>query len=109
MTSLSPVSDAEILAFCLTIENRMGKYFAKHYSNLTPPIVRPDSGGRKYVRIVKEDPDSGHHRSVVCFVERSTGFIWKPASWKGPTKNFSRGHIRADNPLIRITEGGCTV
>lgn len=109
MSDLSAVTDSEILAFCLAIETRMGQYFTMHYSNLTCPTVRPDTGGRKYIRIVQEDPDSGDHRSVVCFVERSTGLIWKPASWKAPTKNFSRGNIREDNALARITPGGCTV
>lgn len=54
------------------------------------PQFGADTGGSKYVRIVRA---SGSSSSVHCFVEKSTGKIWKAASWKAPAKNFSRGSI----------------
>jgi hypothetical protein len=52
--------------------------------------------GPKYVRVVtrdvKEDGSLGGG-TATAFVERTTGNIYKPASFKGPTKNFVRGNI----------------
>lgn len=50
-----------------------------------------DGAGRAFVRIVRADSCGG--RSAYCFVERATGLIFKPAGWKGPARNFSRGSI----------------
>lgn len=44
--------------------------------------------GRKYVKIVREG-------SVVAFVEKETGNIFKPASWQAPAKGV-RGNIFSD-------------
>jgi hypothetical protein len=46
--------------------------------------------GPKFVRVVRT---VGGGRSAHCFVERATGLVFKPASWKGPQKNFPRGSI----------------
>jgi hypothetical protein len=41
--------------------------------------------GQKYFKVIRDN-------SVHCFIDKD-GFIWKPASWKGPTKNFHRGNV----------------
>lgn len=41
--------------------------------------------GKKYYKVIQRN-------SVHCFVDQQ-GFIWKPASWRGPTKNFNRGNV----------------
>lgn len=46
--------------------------------------------GRKYVKLVS---NQGSSRSVWCFVDLTTGNIYKPASWKAPAKH-SRGNIQ---------------
>ncbi len=48
--------------------------------------------GRKYVKVL-----SG--TAVYCFIEKSTGDIWKPKDWRGPIKNVRRGNIHNENPL----------
>ena len=99
------VTDTDILDFCASIEQQIIEHYRRmDYDKLTPPKVRPDKGGRKYVRIVSEDASS---RSVIVFVERETGDIWKPAGWKGPERNFRRGNIRDTDPLAWITPNGC--
>ena len=47
--------------------------------------------GSKYVKIVAIS--AGGSRSVHSFVEKSTGNIWKAASWAAPARNFSRGNV----------------
>lgn len=99
-TTPAPVTDNELTAFCAVIAEKKAAYFAKHLSNLTPPRIYADKGGRKWIRIVTEDLD-GSNRSVVCFVERSTGLVWKAAGWKAPARNFPRGDIRGDNRFAK--------
>ena len=40
---------------------------------------------QKYIKVIATN-------SVHSFID-ADGFIWKPASWKGPTKNFHRGNV----------------
>jgi hypothetical protein len=56
------------------------------------------AGGRKYVKIATasynaKTGEKERGGSVHCFVEKETGDIYKPASWKAPEKNFTRGNI----------------
>ena len=96
-TTTTPVSDSELLAFCVKLANKNARYFAEHYENLTAPTFT-FSKGSKYAKIVRHE-NCGNGRSVVCFVELATALIWKAASWKAPAKNFSRGNIRSVNPF----------
>lgn len=106
MSNIAPTTSDEILAFCDVIQKRIAEHFAKHLDRLTPPTVSPDKGGRKFIRIVRQDVD-GSGRSVIVFVEKSTGLIWKPDGWKGPEKNFPRGNIRDERGgQGAVTENG---
>ena len=51
--------------------------------------------GKKYFKIIQVDPrHSGG--SVTAFVDKKTGQVYKPASWKSPAK-----HVRFDMRIIR--------
>lgn len=54
--------------------------------------------GDKFVRITREDSQ----KSVFCFVEISTGDIYKPASWNARAKGV-RGNIYNEN--LPLTSG----
>jgi hypothetical protein len=54
--------------------------------------------GDKFVRITREDVQ----KSVFCFVEISTGDIYKPASWSARAKGV-RGNIYNEN--LPLTSG----
>lgn len=41
--------------------------------------------GKKYFKIVMRD--SGGQKSAHAFVDRTTGEVYKPASWKSPAKH----------------------
>ena len=58
--------------------------------------------GRKYFKIIQQDYDTFQDRNeyrdggVHAFVDKKTGEIYKPASWKSPAK-----HVRYDMRVIR--------
>jgi hypothetical protein len=56
--------------------------------------------GKKYYRIIDA---RGSSRSVYCFVDKTTGDIYKSARWKAPAKHI-RGNIK--NGLDGVTAYG---
>ena len=61
--------------------------------------------GRKYYKIIQQDFDTFRDRNeyrdggVHAFVDRNTGEVYKPASWKSPAK-----HVRYDMRIINHRE-----
>jgi hypothetical protein len=55
--------------------------------------------GNRYVKIIKVE--ASQSRFVWAFVDKKTGDILKPASWKAPAKGV-RGNIFNDDPLKGI-------
>tara|TARA_B100001996_G_scaffold71864_1_gene52758 strand:+ start:1620 stop:2099 length:480 start_codon:yes stop_codon:yes gene_type:complete len=61
--------------------------------------------GRKYHKIIQQDYDTFQDRneyrdgSVHAFVDKKTGEVYKPASWKSPAK-----HVRYDMRIIKHRE-----
>ena len=54
--------------------------------------------GRKYIKIIQSDIDSNGKvwsGGVHAFVDKNTGEVYKPASWKSPAK-----HVRYDLRII---------
>ena len=58
--------------------------FKRRYPNSDPYKFSIESG-RKYHKIVQTD--SGEGASVHAFVDKKTGEVYKPASWKAPAKH----------------------
>ena len=58
--------------------------------------------GKKYYKIIQQDYDTFRDRneyrdgSVNAFIDKKTGEVYKPASWKSPAK-----HVRFDMRLIK--------
>ena len=61
--------------------------------------------GRKYIKIIQQDYDTFQDRneykdgSVHAFVDKNTGEVYKPASWKSPAK-----YVRYDLRIISDRE-----
>ena len=61
--------------------------------------------GRKYFKIIQQDYDTYRDRNeykdggVHAFINKKTGEVYKPASWKSPAK-----HVRYDLRLIKDRE-----
>ena len=47
--------------------------------------------GKKYIKVVREEYDERNDRwrdtTVHAFIDRKTGDVYKPASWKAPAKH----------------------
>ena len=79
-----------MLCECLTDD------FTRRHPNSDPYKFYIESG-RKYHKIVMETESQS--RSVHAFVDKKTGEVYKPASFRGPAK-----HVRFDLRLIKDRE-----
>lgn len=87
------VTNEELAEFCKRLDLQQQRHYTKFCPGQTIP-VHLYMTGKRFARIVRDD---GVSRSAVVFVEMSNGDIWKPAGWKAPTLNFSRGNIRDEH------------
>ena len=67
--------------------------FNKSYPNSSNPVKFETKIGRKYIKI--NQINGGVH----AFIDKKTGEVYKPASWKAPAK-----HVRYDLRIIRERE-----
>ena len=86
--------------FVAMLKKQSDEYYAEHLSNLTPANYRVGKG-RKYDKIFREDAD-GSSSSVHSFIEKSTGKVWKAASYKAPALNFPRASIYDYESLKKV-------
>ena len=72
--------------FMILWEEKVRKNYIKSFGNdeLFKGLER-NTRGRKYVKLISDG-------SVCAFIEKNTGDIYKPASWKAPAKHV-RGNI----------------
>ena len=99
--------DEAMSAFCTRLEENV-KPYVDRFNHMDSVTFRQD-GGTKYIKVksfqVNIDTNhetgvktlvGGERGSIHCFVEKTTGDIYKPAGWKSPyTKgmNCVRGNI----------------
>ena len=67
--------------------------YNKSYPNSSNPVKFETKIGRKYIKI--NQINGGVH----AFIDKKTGEVYKPASWKAPAK-----HVRYDLRIIRERE-----
>lgn len=88
----------------MTIDHAVNAYMAliqrksaEHYANMQ---LKPDTfsiePGRKFLKVVQSGTWS---RSVHAFIDKATGALYKPASWKAPVKD-ARYNLLTDLPLL---------
>ena len=70
--------------YCLMLCDALEHDFKRRYPNSDPYKFSIQSG-RKYHKIVQTD--SGEGAAVHAFVDKKTGEVYKPASWKAPAKH----------------------
>lgn len=81
--------DAALAAFLkYANELQAGQYDGK----LPDDTITADAGGKKYLRIVRNNYGDPKSRSAFCFIEIATGNVLKADGWKAPAKGV-RGSI----------------
>ena len=105
---IKPTSFNEaMVVFCNKLKENCKQYVDK-FNHMDSVEFKP-CGGRKYIKVkyfqtnVETDYETGEktlredkNGSIHCFVERTTGDIFKPAGWKAPYlkgNNAIRGNI----------------
>ena len=77
---------------CRSLEQN---YQSKYPNGVIPDVVRVKfrmESGRKYWKIIQQDYDTFRDRNeyrdggVHAFIDKKTGEVYKPASWKSPAK-----------------------
>jgi hypothetical protein len=87
----------QIEAYVKEIEAAQAKEWAEHKYDMAKVPIFAIEKGNKYARITRR---SYGQLSVHCFVEMSTGDIYKAATWKAPAKGV-RGNINSEKkPLL---------
>ena len=90
---------------CRSLEQN---YQSKYPNRVIPDVVRVKfrmESGRKYWKIIQQDYDTFRDRNeyrdggVHAFIDKKTGEVYKPASWRGPAKI-----VRYDLRLIKDRE-----
>ena len=58
------------------------------YPDSSFPVKFRMEFGRKYIKVIHQDLRDGDYRDggVHAFIDRKTGEVYKPASWKSPAK-----------------------
>ena len=64
--------------------------YDRQYPNSSDPVRFRSEGGRKYWKIMQ------NHGGVHAFIDKKTGQVYKPASWRGPAKG-----VRYDLRIIK--------
>lgn len=66
---------------CLNEMSAQGKMYDKAFSV---------SNGRKYAKVISSSGDISNQNFAFCFIDRKTGEVYKPASWKAPETKHVR-------------------
>ena len=58
------------------------------YPTSSAPVKFRMEFGRKYIKVIHQDLRDGNYRDagVHAFIDKKTGEVYKPASWKSPAK-----------------------
>ena len=71
--------------YCRSLEQN----YQLRYPNSNTSVTFTMTYGKKYIKVIQDDS------SVHAFIDKKTGEVYKPASWKSPAK-----HVRYDLRLI---------
>ena len=87
--SLSEKVEKWVWQLCRALEAS----YDRRYPNSSDPVTFRMESGRKYWKIMQ------NHGGVHAFIDKKTGEVYKPASWRGPAKG-----VRYDLRIIRERE-----
>ena len=116
--------------YCRSLENNYENYHVRMASNFTSNYSKKQledvkngtanlmkfrmESGRKYWKIIQQDYDTFRDRneyrdgSVHAFVNKKTGEVYKPASWKSPHTKYVRFDLRIINDRAKLHDPNFT-
>ena len=116
--------------YCRSLENNYENYHVRMASNYTSEYSKKQledvkngtanlmkfrmESGRKYWKIIQQDYDTFQDRneyrdgSVHAFVNKKTGEVYKPASWKSPHTKYVRFDLRIINDRAKLHDPNFT-
>ena len=85
--------EARVEMWVMDLIDALEANYDSRYPDSSDPVRFTSQGGRKYWKIMQ------NHGGVHAFIDKKTGQVYKPASWKGPAKG-----VRYDLRIIRERE-----
>ena len=93
MTTAPLSITARVEMWAMDLVDALEADYNKSYPNSSDPVKFETKIGRKYIKI------NQNHGGVHAFIDKNTGEVYKPASWKAPAK-----HVRYDLRIINQRE-----
>ena len=93
MTTAPLSITARVEMWAMDLVDALEADYNKSYPNSSDPVKFETKIGRKYIKI------NQNHGGVHAFIDKNTGEVYKPASWRGPAKI-----VRYDLRVIRERE-----
>ena len=93
MTTAPLSLTARIEMWVMDLVDALEANYDRRYPNSSDPVRFSTESGRKYWKIMQ------NHGGVHAFIDKKTGEVYKPASWRGPAKI-----VRYDLRVIRERE-----
>tara|TARA_R100000008_G_scaffold85168_1_gene74387 strand:- start:1589 stop:1969 length:381 start_codon:yes stop_codon:yes gene_type:complete len=84
---------SKVLQWTHTLCESLEKNYQLRYPDSNTSVTFTMKSGKKYIKVIQD------HNSVHAFVDKNTGEVYKPASWKSPAK-----HVRYDMRIINQRE-----
>jgi len=89
MTVSNLSQTARVEMWVLDLVDALEANYTSRYPDSPNPVKFETKVGKKYIKIIQVD--GGVH----AFIDKNTGEVYKPASWKSPAK-----HVRYDLRII---------
>ncbi len=89
MTTAPLSLTARVEQWAMDLVDALEANYDRRYPNSSDPVRFTIQAGRKYWKIIQ------NHGGVHAFIDKKTGEVYKPASWKAPAK-----HVRYDLRII---------
>ena len=89
MTTAPLPLTARVEQWAMDLVDALEANYDRRYPNSSDPVRFTIQAGRKYWKIIQ------NHGGVHAFIDKKTGEVYKPASWRAPAK-----HVRYDLRII---------
>lgn len=100
-----------ISPFIHALENRLNEYKTKMGYTYFDSYSVFATEGPKFFKVYKAENQSGKQfqRNIVCFIDKTTGDIFKPASFNAPAKHARGNVLSPQNGMEAITSEGYVI